>query len=285
MWSRKSGEVELGGEMVGERKKEGSWVGGEGLGRVLGGELGSGGVGEGRMREKIAEIRAMARAARESEEKSLSGNGGVPSTADGIGDSKTKTNVEVEVDRRLSKVEKKLQSIAGKSGSALVNYVVKDRDRKVSEREESNVKDEKMVFKKKLKFKSPSTKLNSKAKGFGNVNDGGRINGKGRRASKTSKYSIGTNATNGDSNSSVMVGEEESSQLVEDRSLKDEKTNKHGLVDKWSSSIDTEKKDDEEGESSAIDSAMTSGSSNSKSSKLVNNEDNHFYSLCSINKC
>ncbi|CAN0900551.1 hypothetical protein LINGRAHAP2_LOCUS20903, partial [Linum grandiflorum] len=146
-------------------------------------KLGSpfGDVNEVELGEKIAQIRAMAREARESEKRKL------PKGEQEIG-------IENEVSARLVKLQKNLHSKKDVIPGSLINSLGlfgngedDSNDIDVSGEDEESVP---LMFKKKHRFKSPSVKTRSTPKGFsgskdsngsvkGNMNGASRKNGVG----------------------------------------------------------------------------------------------------------
>lgn len=113
---------------------------------------------------KIAEIRAMAKEVRERERK----NSSVVEYEDDVSVvSKVKGNIEKEVDVKLSKLERRFRSLNETNGKKNVGSL------------NSKVKNEKLVFKKKMKFKTAPFNLTSDPKGFPSGNSRNVINGNG----------------------------------------------------------------------------------------------------------
>ncbi|OUZ99410.1 hypothetical protein BVC80_8537g3 [Macleaya cordata] len=130
-------EADLGilrSEMVNEKKKGDFFFNlmGNVSGKIIGSKPGGFiNVDKPQLEESIVKIRVMAREARESEAKKLSTNG-LGSSSDGIGIdgddivpkvavSRVKTNIQKEVDGRLSKLEKRLHSLREKSPALSVS--------------------------------------------------------------------------------------------------------------------------------------------------------------------
>lgn len=116
------------------------------------------------LEEKIEEIRAMASEARKAEKnKHESLN------------SRTKIGIEKEIENRLLKLQKGLNSTREKLPRSYVNYlsmygkvedgVMKKKKKKISL--DVGNGNESLMFKKKLKFRAPSTEANEGPKGFG----------------------------------------------------------------------------------------------------------------------
>lgn len=115
---------------------------------------------ESELEKKIDEIKAMARDVRRSEKKELKED----SRGEDI------VEIEKEIGQKLLKLQKKLNSSVESSPKVHVNYVGK------SEKDEDEVNGnvlgakegiETLMFKKKLKFRSPSMEMRKSAKGFG----------------------------------------------------------------------------------------------------------------------
>ncbi|GMP56844.1 hypothetical protein CsSME_00021163 [Camellia sinensis var. sinensis] len=139
-----------------------------GSGNLLNAELGfeQGGigyVGGSELEERIVEIQAMARDARESERLKSKANG---LDNDGV----VKTGIEKEVDSRLVKLRKRLQNSSEKLSPVFpVNFLIKDSE--VEDGVDGGSLDPKdvndpLMFKKKYQFRSPSAILRDKPKGF-----------------------------------------------------------------------------------------------------------------------
>ncbi|CAL5395668.1 unnamed protein product [Camellia sinensis] len=139
-----------------------------GSGNLLNVELGfeQGGigyVGGSELEERIVEIQAMARDARESERLKSKANG---LDNDGV----VKTGIEKEVDSRLVKLRKRLQNSNEKLSPVFpVNFLIKDSE--VEDGVDGGILDPKdvndpLMFKKKYQFRSPSANLRDKPKGF-----------------------------------------------------------------------------------------------------------------------
>ncbi|PRQ39191.1 hypothetical protein RchiOBHm_Chr4g0422351 [Rosa chinensis] len=129
---------------------------------------------ESRLGEKIEEIRAMARKARKIEKNESKGS--IGNEDDAFSKSKIKIGIEKEVGNRLVNLQKKLGSKREKLPGSFVNYLemfgkFEDGVRKNNE----NVKegDGALMFKKKLKFKTPTAEVNRNPKGFGGVKEEG----------------------------------------------------------------------------------------------------------------
>ncbi|XP_044500077.1 uncharacterized protein LOC123221321 [Mangifera indica] len=114
---------------------------------------------------RINEIRAMAREVRKVEDKAR----GIDNDKDGIPDEfmsfNSRTSIEKEIGTRLSKLEKKLNSRKGKSPGSYMNIL-----NEVNDIEDGKEMDETLMFKKKFKFRNP-TSLRSDAKGFSGFGD------------------------------------------------------------------------------------------------------------------
>ncbi|KAF5950752.1 hypothetical protein HYC85_012745 [Camellia sinensis] len=139
-----------------------------GSGNLLNVELGfeQGGigyVGGSELEERIVEIQAMARDARESERLKSKANG---LDNDGV----VKTGIEKEVDSRLVKLRKRLQNSNEKLSPVFpVNFLIKDSE--VEDGVDGGSLDPKdvndpLMFNKKYQFRSPSANLRDKPKGF-----------------------------------------------------------------------------------------------------------------------
>ncbi|KAL7220693.1 hypothetical protein ACSBR2_013555 [Camellia fascicularis] len=139
-----------------------------GSGNLFNAELGfeQGGigyVGGSELEERIVEIQAMARDARESERLKSKANG---LDNDGV----VKTGIEKEVDSRLVKLRKRLQNSSEKLSPVFpVNFLRKDSE--IEDGVDGDSLDPKdlndpLMFKKKYQFRSPSANLSDKPKGF-----------------------------------------------------------------------------------------------------------------------
>ncbi|XP_057956909.1 uncharacterized protein LOC131150298 [Malania oleifera] len=135
-------------------------------------------VGESELEEKIVQIRAMAKEARERERQELKANG-VVSPLDELegGDkvsenevSRIRSSIEKEVDARLVKMQKRLNSIPDKSLVSLISNLSKSEV--FGDRENGNNSDVKeevngaLMFRKKFKFRNPTVGSRNKPKGF-----------------------------------------------------------------------------------------------------------------------
>ncbi|XP_038875865.1 uncharacterized protein LOC120068224 [Benincasa hispida] len=140
---------------------------------------------ETKMREKIEEIRLMAKAARIEEKNKISDDIGEDDMEGGNVISRARIGIEKEVDARLVKLEKRLNSAKEKIPDSPVNYLLKSEnvedavERKGFNGEERN---KSLMFKKKLKYRNSSSDRMKKPMGFqGFVSNGkkGGSNGKG----------------------------------------------------------------------------------------------------------
>lgn len=129
---------------------------------------------ESQLSEKIEEIRAMARKARKAEKRESKGSIGNEDDAFSI--SKDRVGIEKEVGDRLDKLQKRLSSKREKLPGSFVHFLemLADFEDGASKNNE-NVKEgnEALMFKKKLKFKTPSAELNRNPKGFGVLEENG----------------------------------------------------------------------------------------------------------------
>ncbi|XP_042516673.1 uncharacterized protein LOC122090962 [Macadamia integrifolia] len=126
-------------------------------------------VDKSQVEDKIVEIRAMAREARECEARKLRANDVSSSLEDALGNGreevKIKNPIQEEVNERLVKLQKRQE----KSPMASVSYLtdsVKVDDRKDSESSETKEKAGELIFKKKHKFRSSLAGYKNKTKGF-----------------------------------------------------------------------------------------------------------------------
>ncbi|KAK9289144.1 hypothetical protein L1049_017617 [Liquidambar formosana] len=171
-----------------------SLLNGNGNGNIFPGKLGSKPgsfvfIDESELEAKIAEIRAMAREARESEKKEAKTNGLVSEFDDdvsGSSSSRVKSGIEKEVDARLVKLQKRLNSVWEKSPGSLPSYLNKfgkvEDDKDNLDAKEANGG---LMFKKKHKFRSPSTKPRNDPKGFQGLEGNGSISKKEKSISET----------------------------------------------------------------------------------------------------
>ncbi|KAH7513366.1 hypothetical protein FEM48_Zijuj12G0192500 [Ziziphus jujuba var. spinosa] len=117
---------------------------------------------------KIEEIRAMAREARKSEKKEFNEGSGV--VVDESSNSRHRTGIEKEIGGRLKKLQKRLNSDREKSLGSYASYLGGSQkgeagvNRNSSDSRDGNGK---LIFKKKFKFRSPSTETKKSPKGFG----------------------------------------------------------------------------------------------------------------------
>ncbi|KAF9622045.1 hypothetical protein IFM89_029329 [Coptis chinensis] len=176
------------------------------------------------VKEKIVEIRAMAREVREIEAKKLS------SSNESVSDvsvsksvvTKVNTNIQKEVDGKLNKLEKRLRSLREKLPVAKVGYLNNSINEVKNEKElgrlNGNSKDENLVFKKKLKFKSDSSKPRNSPKGFPGVKNHNLSDGNDRSSGsqdaefrkdviKNSARGMSVNLPNGGSHGSTHENE------------------------------------------------------------------------------
>lgn len=114
---------------------------------------------------KINEIRAMAREAREIEERRLRNGDEEGGSDDESVSSKGRIGIEKEIGARLDKVEKKYNSRNGGSPGLSRDVFDEFEDDDEEEKEANKT----LMFKKKLKFRGPSVSLTSDAKGFSSL--------------------------------------------------------------------------------------------------------------------
>lgn len=115
--------------------------------------------------DRINEIRAMAREAREIEERRLRNGDEEGGNDDESVGSKGRIGIENEIGARLDQVEKKYNSRNGKS-LGLSRDVLDEFEYDDEEEKEAN---KTLVFKKKLRFRGPSVSLTRDAKGFSSL--------------------------------------------------------------------------------------------------------------------
>lgn len=157
---------------------------------------------ESQWEEKIEEIRAMAKQARKVEKngyKKGSGynkNGGFDKNLN----SRNRIGIEKEIKTRLLNLKKSLNSDKEKLPGSYVSYLsnsgkkVGDELRKTSSDERKG--NENLMFKKKLKFRSPSIEMRKSPMGFG---DSGKFEvSKGKKSSFSDKIIENGNVHNGD---------------------------------------------------------------------------------------
>ncbi|XP_031272970.1 uncharacterized protein LOC116131459 [Pistacia vera] len=149
---------------------------------------------------KINEIRAMAREVRKIEDKARGGDNEKGDIFDEFVNSNSRTGIEKEIGTRLSKLEKKLNSRKGKSPGSYMNIL--NEFKGVEEAKEMDESNETLMFKKKIKFRSP-TSLRSDAKGFSGMEDSSTYKKKKKKKSGIAS----TNHDSGESISGTMEGE------------------------------------------------------------------------------
>ncbi|XP_004298127.1 PREDICTED: uncharacterized protein LOC101292114 [Fragaria vesca subsp. vesca] len=126
------------------------------------------GFDESKLGEKIEEIRAMARKARKIEKNEAKGSDGGEDDVFSV--SKNKMGIEKEVGNKLVSLQKRLGKKREKLPDSFVNFMemaarFEDGARKGNENgKEGNGA---LMFKKKLKFKTPTAEVNRDPKGFG----------------------------------------------------------------------------------------------------------------------
>ncbi|GAB4851287.1 hypothetical protein Ancab_030583 [Ancistrocladus abbreviatus] len=153
-------------------------------------------VDERELEGKIEEIRRMAREAREIEGKKLEeidGDlkemSGADDSDDIEGDGSRIDGILKEIDERVSKLRKRLNSRRESPPLLKVEEAGKKGKKNSLDEREGNTM---LMFRKKYKFRSPTTVPRDKPKGFqGSTNGGGGLGGK--QASRNVKYPLGGN--------------------------------------------------------------------------------------------
>lgn len=135
---------------------------------------------EAKMREKIEEIRLMARAARIEEKNKISDDFEEDDMEGRNAISRARIGIEKEVDARLVKLEKRLNSAKEKIPDSLVNYLLKSEN--VEDAVERNgfngeERNKSLIFKKKLKYRNSSSDGMKKPKGFQGFVSNGKKSG------------------------------------------------------------------------------------------------------------
>ncbi|XP_062175402.1 uncharacterized protein LOC133880461 isoform X2 [Alnus glutinosa] len=168
-------------------------IGENNKGKFLLSENGIGYVQDDELERKIEEIRAMAREARRSEAKAVKED---VEGDDDVGEesavSRHRDGIEKEIGARLIKLQKKLNSTPEGLPGLFVNYLGmsgKGEDRVSRDSSDSNEANGMLMFKKKSKFRSPSTKRVDRPKGFGGTRD--------RNTKKSGSGRVGTMSRNG----------------------------------------------------------------------------------------
>lgn len=164
------------------------------------------------LEKKIEEIRAMAREARRSEANVKSGKEG--GEDDEIDEesvvSKRRIAIEKEIGAKLSKLQKRLNSNSNLAYVDKLGKANKVEDRVDRDNSDSKEADGTLMFKKKLKFKSPSTKLRNGPKGFGGTRDRTSNVANGKKSDLTSvATTIGVNGSVGGDNGVELLEFEE----------------------------------------------------------------------------
>ncbi|XP_008458451.2 uncharacterized protein LOC103497853 [Cucumis melo] len=143
---------------------------------------------ETKMREKIEEIRSMARAARIEEKNKRSDDFGEDDMEGGNAISRARIDIEKEVDARLVKLEKRLNSSKEKIPGSSMNYLLKSEN--VEDAVERNSfngeeRDKSLMFKKKMRYRNSSSHRIKKPKGFqGFVSNGKKSGSNGKGTTK-----------------------------------------------------------------------------------------------------
>lgn len=133
--------------------------------------------------DKINEIRAMAREAREIEERRLRNGDEEGGSDDESVSSQGRIGIENEIGARLDQVEKKYNSRNGKSPGLSIDVLDEFEDDEEEEKDSNKT----LMFKKKLRFRGPSMSLTSDAKGFSSLGSReANVNRKNDRAGSNS---------------------------------------------------------------------------------------------------
>ncbi|XP_050373463.1 uncharacterized protein LOC126791102 [Argentina anserina] len=139
------------------------------------------GFDESKVVEKVEEIRAMARRARQIEKNELKGSGGGGGGDEGFSKPKRKFGIEKEVGNKLVSLQKRLGKKREMLPGSFVNYLEMsamfgDAVRKSGENGKEGAGE--LMFKKKMKFKTPNAEVERNPKGFGGEKeDGGAVKG------------------------------------------------------------------------------------------------------------
>lgn len=152
---------------------------------------------------KINEIRAMAREAREIEERRLRNGDEEGGSDDESVSSKGRIGIEKEIGARLDKVEKKYNSRNGGSPGLSRDVFDEFEDDDEEEKEANKT----LMFKKKLKFRGPSVSLTSDAKGFSSL---GSREANVKRKSDLAGSNSDLWASSSDSNSNFLQNDRKS---------------------------------------------------------------------------
>ncbi|XP_010269520.1 PREDICTED: uncharacterized protein LOC104606151 [Nelumbo nucifera] len=169
--------------------------------------------------EKIVEIRAMAKEARESEARELRASG-LASSSDVIGDgadsvpaetasSTVKTNIQKEVDGRIFKLQKRLHSLRENSPLASFSYLTssdKVKDMTNSEASNANKKSGNFVFKKKRRFRSSPSSPGNNPQGFQGPKDNSVPTGIGRKVATIDPLSNALDLSGGEQKIDITNG-------------------------------------------------------------------------------
>lgn len=143
---------------------------------------------ESKMREKIEEIRSMAREARKEEKSKISDDFGNDGTEDRNVISRAKIGIEKEVDSRLVKLQKRLNSTRERIPESPVSYLLKsDNVDEEVERDDLNGEEQNksLIFKKKLKYRNSSGDRMKKPKGFQGFVSNGKKGGSNSKGTTT----------------------------------------------------------------------------------------------------
>ncbi|KAL9410318.1 hypothetical protein AB3S75_044143 [Citrus x aurantiifolia] len=143
--------------------------------------------------DKINEIRAMAREAREIEERRLRNGDDEGGSDDESVSSQGRIGIENEIGARLDQVEKKYNSRNGKSPGLSIDVLDEFED----DEEEGKDSNKTLMFKKKLRFRGPSMSLTSDAKGFSSLGSReANVNRKNDRAGSNSDLRASSSGEN-----------------------------------------------------------------------------------------
>ncbi|XP_026423107.1 uncharacterized protein LOC113319016 isoform X2 [Papaver somniferum] len=185
---------------------------------------------------QMEEIRVLAREVRESEvKKKLSDSNKLGSTGTGGDDNgkkfvKGNTNIRKEVDGKLSKLEKRLRSVREKSTTAAlsVSYLSEqsskvEEDKKEFENLNGKGEDERVISKRKKKFRSYYPKLadsENQPKGFQYEKDASESNGSANFDLSAEKVQDGAESLDNDLGRRKDRQKEDSQSLTADSALK-----------------------------------------------------------------
>lgn len=169
---------------------------------------------ESKMRGKIEEIRLMAREARKKEKNKTSNDFEEEDMEGRNENSRARIGIEKEVDARIVKLQKRLNSAKERIPESPVNYLLKSEN--VEDAVERNdlkgeEKNKSLIFKKKLKYRNSSSDRLKKPKGFrGFVSNGKKSGSNGNSTTVEDANFAGDNMGEKDTEKRVDKGIKES---------------------------------------------------------------------------